>query len=208
LVPVLRNSEVSVSANVGAETNSDTRQTTNFGTFNEVISAGAVMAGQGTASASAGQSSSIDSASGTFSASGGGATAQTGTGSSFSSSDFTYQFSVTGTDQRVMFDGGIARTGSGVVNAWLRDLADPPDVYLLRRHVSEFPPFPGEPGPTWFEPFLLLSGHSYEVGFFADSGATSGTTSFSGGFNIVPEPASCLLLLLAAVGGCLRRGRA
>jgi hypothetical protein len=187
---------VGVSANVGAQTNSDARQTTALGTFDEAISAGAVIAGEGTASASAGQLSSIDSGTGTFSASGDAATAQTGTGSSLASSDFTYRFSVTGTDERVLFSGAIERSESGVVNAWLRDLADPPGEYLLRRHVSEFPPAPGELGPVWIEPFLLLSGHTYEVSFRAGSGATAGTTSFRGEFSIVPEP-TCLALAAA-----------
>jgi len=185
LVPVSRSSEVRVSATVGTQTNSDSRQTMEFGTFDEAIGAGAVIAGQGTASASASQRSSIDSALGTFFATGGAAAAQTETGSAFASSDFTYRFGVTGADERVTFNGAIARTESGVVNAWLRDLVDPPDVYLLRRHVSEFPPHPGEPGPTWIEQFTLLSGHTYEVSFRAGSVATAGTTSFSGGFAIV-----------------------
>ena len=67
---------------------------------------------------------------------------------------------------------------------------DPPGEFLLKRHLSEFPPFPGEPGPTWNEQFTLLSGHTYEVRFNAWSGSTvlstPGMTSFSGGFSIVP----------------------
>jgi hypothetical protein len=168
------------------QTDSDARQTTNFGTFDEAISASAGIAGQGTASASASQRSSIDSTTGTFSASGGAATAQTGAGGSAAFSAFTYRFSVTGMDERVMFGGAIARSESGVVNASLRDLADPPGEFLLQRHLSEFPPFPGEPGPTWNEQFTLLSGHTYEVRLNAWSGGTAGTTSFSGEFTIVP----------------------
>jgi hypothetical protein len=208
LVPVSRNSEVSVGAGVEGQGDSDARQTTGFGIFDEAISASVVIPGEGTASASAEQLSSIDFGSGTFSASGVAATAETGTSSSFSSSDFTYRFSVTGTDQRVLFNGAITRTESGVVNAWLRDLADPPGEYLLQRHLSEFPPFPGEPGPTWMEQFTLLSGHTYEAGLAASSQKNTGMTSFSGEFSIVPEPASCVLLLLAAAGWCLRGGRA
>src|SRR5688572_2394752 len=101
LVPVSRNSEVRASAGVGAETDSDARQMMEFGTFDEGISASAAITGQGTASASADQRSSIDSAIGTFSASGAAATAQTGTGGCDSFSAFTYRFSVTGRDERV-----------------------------------------------------------------------------------------------------------
>ena len=184
LVPVSRNSEVRVSAAVGAQTDSDARQTTGFGTFDEAISADVMIPGLGTASASAEQRSFSNSA--TFSVSGAAATTETGTGGSVSSSGFTYRFSVTGSDELVRFDGAIARTESGVANASLRNLADPPGIFLLQRHLSEFPPFPGEPGPTWNEQFMLLSGHTYEVGFAASSQANTGMTSFSGEFTIVP----------------------
>jgi hypothetical protein len=190
LAPVSRNSELSVSASDGAQTNSDARQTTEFGTFDKAISAVAVLPGQGTASASAEQLSSIDIGRGTFSASGVAATAESETGAflflpAASSNEFTYRFSVTGADERVRFHGAIARSETGVVNASLRDLADPPGEFLLQRHLSEFPPYPGEPGPTWNEQFVLLSGHTYEVGFNAWSEGSAGMTSFSGEFNIV-----------------------
>jgi hypothetical protein len=173
---------VRVSAAVGAQTDSDARQTTGFGTFDEAISADVMIPGLGTASASAEQRSFSNSA--TFSVSGAAATTETGTGGSVSSSAFTYRFSVTGSDELVMFDGAIARTESGVANASLRDLADPPGIFLLQRHLSEFPPFPGEPGPTWNEQFMLLSGHTYEVRLNAYADGNGGMTSFRGEFTV------------------------
>jgi hypothetical protein len=193
LIGVSRYTRLDAAGSAGTINDSRFVEENTFADFDQTIHAGAAASGA-TSSSTSTQKSSVGNGAGGWSASGGASSGFTGSGSASSSSLFRYQFQSDTTDL-YRFIGAIGRSGDGHVLAYLRDLASPPDVFLLEREVSLAN---NDTGETWIENFQLIGGHTYEVLVDADSGPQQAATSYNLTFSAIPEPGTITVLLAAA----------
>jgi hypothetical protein len=183
--PVLRYSWIEASASVPGTENDDFADTAGFGDFDETVAESAADP-NGTASATAGQRSSLRDSLGRVFAQGGTATGSTGVGVAGAQSTFLYHFQVLGPDQPVRIGWAIAQTGAGDVFLTVLDPDLPESPLFAARRA------PGvSAGPaTAIEDFTLLSGKFYDISIHATHpGDQTGTTSYTFTVTPIPEPA-------------------